>query len=340
LGKESKFHRGIDYLSFNLNLLIKLSTLPRFDIVIGLTSPPLISFFGVLFCLLKGGKFIHWAMDINPDEAIALGWIKKGSTTHKIMNWLSLFTYKKSSQIVVLDDFMAKRIERKGINKEKIVVIPPWPHDSDITYVPQQKNPFRKKYSLNHEFVVMYSGNHSVCHPLNTLLTAARILKRRKEIIFMFIGGGVRVKDVLAYKKKYNLSNIIYLPYQKRSDLKYSLSTADLHTVVMGERFVGIVHPCKIYGILKVGSPFVLIGPSKSHIGDILMKMKIGYHVANGDSEKLVSIIHKVMQLKNYEKYNIRRRSQELVRKKFSKKILCSKLIKTCNGHKTIYDRR
>jgi hypothetical protein len=35
----------------------------------------------------------------------------------------------------------------------------------------------------------------------------------------------------------------------------------------MGDPFVGIVHPCKIYNILELGIPFLYIGPSDSHIG-------------------------------------------------------------------------
>jgi len=46
---------------------------------VALTSPPLISFLGSLFVKLKGGEFFFWVMDLNPDEAIAAGWLKEGS---------------------------------------------------------------------------------------------------------------------------------------------------------------------------------------------------------------------------------------------------------------------
>ncbi len=37
----------------------------------------------------------------------------------------------------------------------------------------------------------------------------------------------------------------------------------------MGDEFVGIVHPCKIYNILTLGTPFLYIGPTPSHVSDI-----------------------------------------------------------------------
>ena len=106
----------------------------------------------------------------------------------------------------------------------------------------------------------MYSGNHSPCHPLDTLLDAARALKERSEIVFCFIGGGseqVKVREFAAH----TTDNVKCLPYQPLNELSSSLSAADLHVVVMGDEFVGIVHPCKVYNIMSVGAPALYIGP-------------------------------------------------------------------------------
>lgn len=56
-------------------------------------------------------------------------------------------------------------------------------------------------------------------------------------------------------------------------ELSGSLSSADLHLVVMGDPFVGIVHPCKIYNILTLGIPLLFVGPEQSHGGDIVRRL-------------------------------------------------------------------
>ena len=66
-----------------------------------------------------------------------------------------------------------------------------------------------------------------------------------------------------------DLTNVKSLPYQPLSDLLKSLSAADLHVVVMGDPFVGIVHPCKVYNIMSIGAPTLYIGPTPSHVTDI-----------------------------------------------------------------------
>lgn len=326
LGKKTKFHRGIDYLSFTVSLLFRMFGLPRYDIVIGLTTPPWISFFGILFCKFKGGRFIHWAMDINPDEAVRLGWVKQGSLFCKVLNAWARFTYQKSHKIIALDKYMAELIESKGIDDNKIHVIPAWSPD-EIDSVNHNDNPFRKKYSLDSKFVVMYSGNFSICHPIDTMLEAAKELKGDPSIVFMFIGGGVRLSEILEFKEKYGLENIIYLPYQKREDIKYSLSAADLHVISLGNDYVGIVHPSKIYGVLSTGRPFVLIGPKKSHIGDIINGNQIGYQIEHGDVRGLLRVIEKAKSLSDEQKNEIKHKAISLSKNRYSSQHLLNYFI-------------
>src|SRR5207249_8267699 len=65
-------------------------------------------------------------------------------------------------------------------------------------------------------------------------------------------------------------ANLLCLPYQPLAQLSASLSAADLHIVVMGDPFVGLVHPCKIYNVLNVAAPVLYIGPRPSHLSEIL----------------------------------------------------------------------
>jgi hypothetical protein len=78
-GKHSRWRRAFNFGSFLLVCSLRLLTLGRFDLTVALTSPPLISFLAALFVKLKGGKFCFWVMDLNPDEAIAAGWLEEKS---------------------------------------------------------------------------------------------------------------------------------------------------------------------------------------------------------------------------------------------------------------------
>jgi hypothetical protein len=64
----------------------------------------------------------------------------------------------------------------------------------------------------------------------------------------------------------------------------------------MGDPFVGIVHPCKIYNILALGIPFLYIGPDRSHITELMASDGIGenaHRVGHGDVEGVIDAIKK-----------------------------------------------
>jgi colanic acid biosynthesis glycosyl transferase WcaI len=307
LGKRSKLTRIVDFGTFILACCWKLVWLPRQDLVVALTSPPIISFIGALFVRIRGGRFCYWVMDLNPDEAVAAGWLNPNSLAAKWLEACSRFSMRSASKIVVLDEFMRGRILQKGIPGDKIEVVPPWSHDSEVRFDPAGRTRFRQAHGLENKFVVMYAGNHSPCHPLDTLMVAAKDLSDRPEVAFCFVGGGSEFKRVKSFAAENQLTNVLCLPYQPIEQLSGSLSAADLHVVVMGNPFVGIVHPCKIYNIMLVGAPVLYVGPKPSHISSILDEIGRelrGAAANHGESNEVKQHILQAVKMKDQSSRN------------------------------------
>ena len=201
-GKGAKWRRAADFASFLVMCAWRLLLLRRHDVVVALTSPPLISVFGAVIARLWRAKFVYWVMDFNPDEAIAAGWLRAGSLAARVLEGMSRFSLRQANGIVALDRFMRDRIVAKGIDAEKIAVIPPWSHDDEVKFDPSGRVRFRKAHGLEGKFVVMYSGNHSPVHSLQTLLDAAERLKEHAEIVFCFVGGGSVWKKLKTESRK------------------------------------------------------------------------------------------------------------------------------------------
>ncbi|MEI8287869.1 MAG: glycosyltransferase family 4 protein [Verrucomicrobiota bacterium] len=276
-GKGAKWRRAADFASFLFFCCARLLFLPRQDVVLALTTPPLISFLGAWRAKLWRARFCYWVMDFNPDEAIAAGWLRADSFAAKWLERMSRFSLHRADGIIALDRFMRDRIAAKGIPSEKIAVIPPWSQDGDVRYDAAGREAFRKLHRLEGKFVVMYSGNHSPVHPLDTLMQAADQLRGESDLVFCFAGGGSefqRIKKWAAERGRSEIgdqkSEILCLPYQPLDQLSASLSAADAHVVVMGSVMLGLVHPCKIYNMLTVGAPVIYIGPQTSHVTEIL----------------------------------------------------------------------
>jgi colanic acid biosynthesis glycosyl transferase WcaI len=272
-GKRAKWRRAMDFATFLWSCWWRLWFIRKQDVVVSMTSPPIVSLIGAVVARIRGSHFCYWIMDLNPDEAVAAGWLRQDSLIANLLERFSRFSMRSACKIIALDEFMRERVRMKGIAGERIEVIPPWSQNSEISFDASGRAAFRKAHGLEDKFVVMYSGNHSPCHPLDTILGAAQKLGSNRDIRFCFVGGGSEFRRVQKFAAETNLGNILCLPYQPLDRLAASLSAADLHLVVMGDPFVGLVHPCKIYNVLWIGAPVLYIGPKPSHISKILERL-------------------------------------------------------------------
>jgi len=334
LGKGAKWRRAVDFATFIATCAFRLLLSSRVDVVVSLTSPPLLPFIAALAVPLKAKRLVFWSMDLNPDEAIAAGWLRANSPVARLLASLLSHSLKKADRIIALDRFMKQRIEAKGIDDKKIIVIPPWSHDEYVAFDASGREEFRARYGLTSKFVVMYSGNHSPCHPFGTLLRAAERLASREEIVFCLVGGGSEFRKMQQGSHLRGARNILCIPYQPITKLAASLSAADLHVVVMGDPFVGIVHPCKIYNILAVGRPFLYVGPSESHVGDILVKVPgVGFAHRHGDEQQVVASITAACARRGHT-------GVTKIAEQFSHKRLVPKMVSTIEELMGEYQRR
>ena len=292
-GKSKVIYRLIDFLTFYISIIFKLSRInhKEYDFILGTSVPPMLSFVGVIFSKIKKIKFYYWVMDLQPELSIKSGLIKKNSLIAKVLTVLGNYSIKNSDKIFSLDTYMSRYLKLRGANDSQIFTNPLWPSMSKVFIGKKSENPFRIKNKFNDKIVVMYSGNHSFVHPLDTILDTAKILEENNKFLFVFIGEGVRKKDVIDFKHNNKLNNIIHLPFQPRKDIHYSLGSSDLQLVVMGKNQVGYTHPNKIYGGLFIGKPIVYIGPEKSHVTDILNELSGNIIVNHGDSKKLANML-------------------------------------------------
>ena len=291
-GKKTIAHRVAGTASFMSQVILRGLNTREVDGLLFSTSPPMIGFMGTLQKWFRHVPTTYWAMDLNPDQLIAMGKIGPDSPTARFLEASNRMILRNADLVVALDRFMADRLRPRcpGLDA-KLAIIPPWPHEAHIEPVPHKDNPFRDEYKLQGKFVVMYSGNHSPANPLDTLLAAAERLRDDDRFRFMFIGGGIGKPAVERFVRERRLRNAICLPYQPIETLRYSLSAADVHVVTLGDNMVGIVHPCKIYGAMTVARPVLFLGPRPSHVSDLLDHHGFGWQVSHGDTDAAVDVL-------------------------------------------------
>ena len=325
-GKGAKWKRAVDFATWLASAELALCREPKPDVVVTLTTPPLLSVLGARYARKVGARMVPWMMDLNPDEAVAAGWLRQGSMMERILRKALEKSLRQSAAIIALDRFMADRIAAKGIDRRKIQVVAPWAHDKEVKPDAEGSKEFRVSHGLGDSFVVMYSGNHSPIHPLGSVVDAAIKLKDENEVKFVFVGGGTGWEEIKRIKERENLTNVVCLPYQSLEKVGASLGAADLHIVAMGEAFVGLVHPCKVYNLLSLGLPWVGIGPRDCHLADLLGELgrDSGCEMLGGkDSAALAKLI-----LERQRSPKVSREKLQAVGRNYQESVLAPKLAK------------
>ena len=293
-GKRRMITRLLGTITFTIQAFFVALLSPRVDAILFSTSPPLIGFVVSLAAMVRRIPVAYWAMDLNPDQLIALKKIKPAGLVARVLEGVNRFILRRAALVVALDRFMADRLRPRAPIDSKLEIIPPWPHENFLHPVDQGTNPFRVRHDLVGKFVVMYSGNHSPSNPLTTLLRAAVAFKDDPDLRFLFVGGGLGKKEVEAVVAEQKPGNILALPYQPLADTRYSLSAADVHVVSLGDDMVGIIHPCKIYGAMAAARPILFFGPKPSHVSDLLDEHVFGWHVSHGDVAGAIEAIRQI----------------------------------------------
>lgn len=304
-GKRITLTRLMDFFTFYFSISIKLLLVKpkNFDVIVGTTVPPLLSLVGVIVSKLKGIKFHYWVMDLQPELSISSGLIKKDSLTASFFTKLGNYIIRNSDGIISLDRFMTRYLYSRGAKKDLVKTIAVWPVMEETFTGSRMTNPFRIENAFGDKVVIMYSGNHAYVHQLDTLLEAALILEEDSRFLFVFVGGGVRKKDVTEFKIKHKLDNIVQLPFQPRENIHNSLGSSDIQVVILGNGQVGYTHPNKVYGAMYIGKPVLYIGPAESHVADLLNDLDGNISVQHGQSKILADKIE-ILFSKNWDEIN------------------------------------
>ena len=293
-GKRSTTGRIADYLSFYLGASLRLLQMPRHDIVMALTTPPLIGLVALVVGRLRGMRVIMLVQDVYPDIAVALGTLRTSSLLTKALEWLGNHALKQSDRIVVLSESMRERIVAKvGAGRAaRVDVIHNWADGTDIRPLDQEaSNPFTLEHDLTESFVVLFSGNLGLVNEFSTVLEAARLLRDRSDIVFLFIGEGARENEIREFKRRHGLLNIRLMPYQPRHMLRYSLASGHALLVTLADGLAGLSVPSKAYAIMATARPVLFVGDLRSDIAQLVRANGCGAVIASGDSEGLAETI-------------------------------------------------
>ncbi len=280
---RSRVGRLLSYFSFYLLAAMRGLSLPRQDVIVTLTTPPLLPLLGTLLKAVRGSRHVLWEMDMYPDVATDLGYFARGGVADRIVGRLADTSRRNADQIIALGECMRDRLLARHIPSERITVADNWADGRAITPLPRLGD--------RSELVLLYSGNLGLAHDLRTIADAMTALGADSRFRFIFVGSGGRRAELAAIVAAQDLGGVELRPYVQRESLSESLAGGDIGLVTQRDECCGSVVPSKVYGLMAAGRPILFIGPRAATPARIIERFGCGWHIPVGESTQLVALL-------------------------------------------------
>ncbi len=294
--KKTFLTRLLFYLSYMFfSIFAGIFTKEKYDIVFA-TSPPLfVAISGYIVSFFKRAKFVLDIRDLWPAAAVALGELNN-PTIVRVAEVIELFLYRKANIIIAVTKGFAAYIEALGIDAKKIYRIANGTVEE--LFFPVEKNQkLKEEIGARNNFLVTFAGNHGIAQGLETVISAASLLKK-EDVNFLLIGDGpvkAKLKKIAAEK---GISNIIFHGQVPLDEIRNYIAISDAMLVpLINDRVFDTFIPSKLFDFMACGKAVILSVDGEAR--EILEQSKGGLFCKQEDP---VDLSEKILFLKNNRK--------------------------------------
>ncbi len=296
--RKSKLRRVLSWIRYSLDSLILLARAKRDTAVFLVSNPPFIGPVAWLLCKLKGLRYIVLVYDLHPDVLIRFGILKEDDLLARLWRRCNRSVWESADIVLTIGDVMARRLDSQFSSDcttlGRVEVLPPWADTDVIRPLAKKDNPLAQRFGQIGVITVLYSGNLGISHDIDSILEACFLLRKKKGIHFLIIGGGERWRDVVDFQAMHQLDNLTVLSYQSEELLRYSMALGDISLVAVDEGAEGMMIPSKVSYYMAAGSAVVGVCNRESDLGHIIEKADCGACIAPRQPKKLAEVIMRI----------------------------------------------
>lgn len=246
----------------------------RYELIL-VSTPPFTFYTAWFLKRIRWQKYHLVVWDLYPDVLVNLGVLNKSNILIKCWRKLNEWAFRNAGSIFTLGKGM--EIAIRNYSAVNPLIIPNWVETSFIVPLGKDKNPFVREHELNEKLVVLYSGNLGLTHDVEAIVYAAKELVFDTSIKFVIIGEGPKLPKIKEFVNANKLTNVLILPYQDKSVLPYSLTSADISVVTLSKGAESVSVPSKTYYSMAAGASIFAIASNDSELGSIIKSHNCGF---------------------------------------------------------------
>lgn len=284
--------RAANYVSFMLSSFAAGLRVPKPDIVLCMTDPPLLANVALVVARRFRAPLVIVTQDVFPEIAVQLRRLEQPLVVGALREAIG-FSLRRADAIVAIGETMRGRLESKGAPPERIVVIPNWADTGSVMPVARH-NEWGCRHGLDDRFVVMHSGNVGYAQDLDTLIRASTFLRDLEALSVVVIGAGARREALGDLAERMEADAVRFLPYQPDGVLPQSLSAADVHFVGLAAGLAGYAVPSRLYGVMAAGRPVIVSADADSETARLVTEVGCGLVVPPNRADLVAGAIREV----------------------------------------------
>ncbi len=260
----------------------------KFDVVFTYQlSPVTVGIPGAFLARLKSVPMAMWVLDLWPDTLKAIG-VVKSPRLLDIVGKLVSFIYRRCDLILAQSKSFIPKIKDLSGQEIPVIYFPSWSEDvfSANRVVPAQEVP-----AVEGVFSVMFAGNIGEAQDFSCILSAASLLKDRRDIRWLVVGDGRSENWVKSEVEALGLTNSVhFFGRQPLERMPEFFAHADAMLVTLADQKIfGMTIPGKLQSYFAAGIP--VIAALNGEAADIVKEAQAGLTCMAGDAKGLAALV-------------------------------------------------
>lgn len=326
---DSFIKRSTTFLRFAFRSM-KVALTRKYDLIFSSTTPLTTGIPGIAASFFRRKPFVFEVRDLWPELPREMGVITNPLVL-KAMDILEWLSYHSARKCIGLSPGIVAGIKRRGIDENKIAMIPNG-CDLDI-FTPLEEEKVRPESVKDEDFLAIFSGAHGIANGLDAVLDAAKELKKRQrdDIKILLVGDGRRKPALKQRAEEEGLTNCIFSgPVQKRR-LACLQRGADAGLMILANvpAFYYGTSPNKFFDYIATGLPVLNNYPG--WLADMIQEHQCGIAVPPADPVAFADALE-YMADHRAESVVMGENGRQLAELKFGRGLLTEKFVDWLEG--------
>jgi colanic acid biosynthesis glycosyl transferase WcaI len=283
-------HRLAHDFSFTLTAFLAGLFTGGCDVIYCICPPPTLALAAYALAKIRGKPYFIKLTDLASDAALATGILKSGAAA-RIARAVEGFVYRKANKVVCLCQPFIEKLTERGIDQEKLRLIPDWA-DSQRIYPIADATAFRRAIGLSKDnFLVMHTGNMGKKQDLMNVVYAAELSQDMPDVVWLLVGNGGERSAIEKEMERRKLKNIKLLPLQPVDGLAEMYSAADVLLLNQKATIEDAVIPSKLLTYMAAGRMVLAAASERSEAARLIGNAQCGLRISAEDPKALVDAV-------------------------------------------------